>query len=167
MAEEAGQEEAAAAPPSPQPIRYIVLIVLVMLIEAGGGYLFLDRVIPVREVAPVETEAETEVRVSYEKPVFFSDLKDIIINPAPGNTLVKVDLVLKLGPGTTKAAREELTLKRDLLWDRVLNSLERLSVREIRDPQKVKLREAVTKVVNTELRNGSIDGVYVTDIVLQ
>ena len=169
MAEEAEEELAAdVPPPSASPFRYIMLIVLIMIIEAVGGYFFLDYAIPAREVVPLESEEEAVVVPTYVKPVFFSGLEDMIVNPAVGrNTLVMISLILELGPGNTEASLEELNLKRDLLWDLCVQELEKLEIGVIRDPKKVRVKEIVMQVANEELRNGSIEGVYVTKLVLQ
>lgn len=169
MAEEEPEEEGLEPPPpSTNPFRYIVLIVFIMIIEAVGGYLFLDYAIPAREMAPDESESEQTVVAIYEKPTFFEGLADMVVNLAgTSRTLVLLTLVLELGPVNQDATHAELVLKQDLIWDLVLKELEGLSVNEIRDPLKLKVKDTVARVVNEELRNGSVEEVYVTKIVLQ
>jgi len=171
MAEEPPDEAAGEVlPPPPKPTRYITLIILIMILEAGGGYLFLDYMIPAREVAHVVAKVEVEVTPSYVKPAFFDGFADMIVNPAGASRqmLVMFSMSLELGVGSREeAALEELEFKRDFLWDKVLQQLERLPIKEIRDPEKTKFKATVIKAVNDELRNGSIVGVYITKFVLQ
>jgi flagellar basal body-associated protein FliL len=45
--------------------------------------------------------------------------------------------------------------------------LESMKIEDIRDPEKKRLKSIVKKVLNGELKNGDVTGVYVTDIVVQ
>lgn len=169
MAEEPVDEEQEAAPaqpaPSSGPGRYLMLIILILVFEAVGGYMVLDRAIPAPEEVPQEEEEVVE-KPKPKAPRYYTGLKQMIANPisARGTNLVQMTFALEV---SSEAAQEELEIKHQVIWDLILQKLESYSIEEIRDPLKKKLKEDLKRLVNAELKNGRVTAVYVTDIVVQ
>ncbi len=168
MAEEEEEEEQDAIPetkPSAQPGRYLVLILLILVAEAGVGYVLLDRVIPAPEELPQE-EYEVQEKVEVKDPIYYTQMLDMIVNPISptGSHLVRFSFALEV---SSESTLEEIGIRHDVLWDLLLRTLESLSIQDIRDPEKKRLKGMVMKVLNAELKNGDVTGVYVTDIVVQ
>ena len=113
--------------PAIKPGRYILLILAILAIEGAAGYFVLDRAIPPREeYAAKEEPKEEEVRVA--DPVFFTDLKELVVNPASGGYrkfLVQASLALEIDSQTLL---EELYIKRETIWDLAIQRLETFTV---------------------------------------
>ena len=164
MAEE--EQDAIPEPkPSSQPGRYLVLILLILVAEAGVGYVVLDRVIPVPEGLTQE-EDEVQEKMEVKDPIYYTQMLDMIVNPiSPTSSyLVRFSFALEV---SSESTLEEIGIRHDVLWDLLLRNLESLNIQDIRDPEKKRLKGMVMKVLNAELKNGDVTGVYVTDIVVQ
>ena len=166
MAEEEEEQDAIPEPkPSSQPGRYLVLILLILVAEAGVGYVLLDRVIPAPEELPQE-EDEVQEKMEVKDPIYYTQMLDMIVNPISptGSHLVRFGFALEV---SSESTLEEIGIRHDVLWDLLLQNLESLNIQDIRDPEKKRLKGMVMKVLNAELKNGDVTGVYVTDIVVQ
>ena len=166
MAEEEQEQDAIPEPkPSAQPGRYLVLILLILVVEAGVGYVLLDRAIPAPEEFPQE-EDEVQEKMEVKDPIYYPQMLDMIVNPISPTCsyLVRFSFALEV---SSESALEEIGIRHDVLWDLLLRTLESLSIQDIRDPEKKRLKGMVLKVLNAELKNGDVTGVYVTDIVVQ
>ena len=152
--------------PAIKPGRYILLILGILALEGAGGYLVLDHAIPPREeYAAKEKPKEVEMKVA--DPVFYTDLKELVVNPAGGGFrkfLVQASIALEID---SEAVLEELAIKRETIWDLALQRLETFSVVQLRDADKREVRESLRKAINPELRNGEVIAVLFTDFVLQ
>ncbi|MDP6778555.1 MAG: flagellar basal body-associated FliL family protein [Candidatus Latescibacteria bacterium] len=152
--------------PAINPGRYILLILGILAIEGAGGYLLLDRAIPPREVYTAKKEVKEE-DTQVVDPVFFTDLQELVVNPAGGgyrNFLVQASLALQVD---SDVLLEELYIKRETIWDLSIQKLETFSVSQLRDPVKREVRESLKRAINPELRNGEVVAVLFTDFVLQ
>ena len=166
MAEEEEEQDAIPEPkPSAQPGRYLVLILLILVAEAGVGYVGRDRVIPVPEGLTQE-EDEVQEKMEVKDPIYYTQMLDMIVNPiSPTSSyLVRFSFALEV---SSESTLEEIGIRHDVLWDLLLRNLESLNIQDIRDPEKKRLKVMVLKVLNAELKNGDVTGVYVTDIVVQ
>ena len=166
MAEEEEEQDAIPEPkPSEHPGRYLVLILLILVAEAGVGYGVLDRVIPAPEGLPQE-EDEVQEKMEVKDPIYYTQMLDMIVNPISptGSHLVRFGFALEV---SSESTLEEIGIRHDVLWDLLLRNLESLNIQDIRDPEKKRLKGMVLKVLNAELKNGDVTGVYVTDIVVQ
>ncbi|MDA0749063.1 MAG: flagellar basal body-associated FliL family protein [bacterium] len=167
MAEEPEEQgEVVPVGPSPKPGRYLMLIVMILVMEAVGGYLLLDWAVPAPEQPAQEEEEPKEKKPERVKPKYYTEIKKMVINlaTARGNNLVQVDFALEVD---SDAALEELEIKHDMIWDMILQALETHSLKEIRDPKKPAVRKSIQTRINAELKNGAVTGVYFTDIVVQ
>ena len=168
MAEEpeAESEPKEAKKPPSNPSKYMVLILAILGLEGLGGYLVINKAIPPREDFVEESIEELVALEEFKPPVFFTDLKEMIINPVAqkGQHLVQLSLALEVD---SKMVLGELKKKQALIQDLILQRLESFSVRSIRDPHKDEIREALKRVVNAELKNGEAVAIYFTAIVVQ
>ncbi len=62
---------------------------------------------------------------------------------------------------------DELILKHTLIWDLCLRTLEGFSIDEMRDAERLPVKEKLIEAINGELRNGIITGVYFTEFIMQ
>lgn len=165
MAEEEEQDPIPEPKPSAQPGRYLIFILFILIGEAGLGYFLLDRAIPAPEELPQEEE-EVEVKVEKKDPIYYTKMVDMIVNPisATGSHLVRFSFALEV---SSEATLEEVGIRHDILWDIVLRNLEAMTIEQLRDPERKHLKTHMKRILNAELKNGDIVGVYVTDIVVQ
>lgn len=163
----ADEEEEGAAPSQAAggPSRYFVLIILILLLEAGGGYYVLDRVVPAPE-EPAQEAPEEEEEEEWRPPIYYEDMAEMVFAPsdARGNLIVQLSLALEVD---SRAVVDELTTRHTVFWALVLGRLERFSTLAVRDPVKVDLKEDVKQMLNSELKNGEVVAVYVTNFVMQ
>jgi len=169
MAGEPEDSEERSGPP-PSPFRYLSVVFLILILEGGGAYLYLDKLIPAREGMGVEETAEEEVSPlapdKEDAPLYYEELVDLVVTPGPAQSgyLVKASVALEVFPEGVLA---ELETKHDVIKDLVLQGLEAHSVRQLRDPRKLEVKAALKRALNAELRNGEVRAVYFTDLVMQ
>ena len=152
--------------PAIKPGRYILLILGILAIEGAVGYFVLDQAIPPREEYTTKEKPE-EAQMQVADPVFFTDLKELVVNPAGvgyRKFLVQASLALEVD---SDAVLEELSIKRETIWDLAIQRLETFTSAQLRDPEKREVRESLMKAINPELRNGEVIAVLFTDFVLQ
>ena len=165
----AGESEGRSGPP-PSPFRYLALVFLILFLEGGGAYLYLDKLIPAREGDAVEEAGEVGeslfATAQEADPIYYEELIDLVVTPGPAQSgyLVKASLALKVYPEGVIA---ELATKHDVIQDLVLQTLESHSVRQLRDPRKQQVKDKLKRALNAELRNGEVRAVYFTDLVMQ
>ena len=167
MAEEDPEEgaELEPRPPPGSPAKYFLLVLLILGIEAGAGYVVLDRAIPEREEVVVEEE-EDEAPQEVADPLFYTGLKQMIVNPVFGRPfgLIQVSVALEVD---SDAGLKELELKHDLVWDLILMKLEDASLQSLRDPFRKEIKTTLRRVLNKELRNGEVTAIYFTEFMAQ
>jgi flagellar basal body-associated protein FliL len=168
MADEQNEAEAGEpqSKPAGSPGKYMLLIVLILVLEGVGGYLLLDRAVPAPEQAAQE-EIEELARAPEQRTFrFYDGIREMVVNPVTsrGRVLVQVSLVLDLD---TDAGRDEVRLKHDIIWDRVLRRLETYPVATLRDPYRREVKASLKREINAELRNGEVVDIYFTDIIVQ
>lgn len=148
------------------PGKYLVLILAVLGLEAVGGYVVINRAIPPREDFVEEGIEEIESQEEFKPPLFFTNLKKMVINPVEqkGMYLVQLSLALEVD---SEIVLDELKKKQAMIQDLIIQRLESFPVRSIRDPYKDDIREALKRIINAELKNGEALAVYFTDIVVQ
>jgi len=170
------EEEAAAENPDESgdlpkpdakgPARYLLLIIIIMLVETAAAYMALDWAIPAPEVVeedPVLEELEEDV---FKPPIFYEDLAQMLFSPLDtrGGQLVSLTMVLEVD---RDVVLDEIGLKHAMIWDLVLKTLEQRTVEELREPEKIQIREMVAMVINEELQNGAVTGVLFTEFIMQ
>jgi len=168
MAEEENPDEQQKLPKADtkSPYRYLLLIIIILLVETAGAYFALDWAIPAPEMveeAPVLEELNENIFVP---PIFYADLAEIVFSPldTQGGQLVSLTIVLEVD---RPIVLEEITKKHSRIWDLVLKTLEIMSVLDLRDPAKEKIRTDLMNVINEDLQNGAVTGVYFTDFIMQ
>jgi flagellar basal body-associated protein FliL len=168
MAEEENPDEQQELPKADtkSPYRYLLLIIIILLVETAGAYFALDWAIPAREMveeAPVLEELNENIFVP---PIFYADLAEIVFSPldTQGGQLVSLTIVLEVD---RPIVLEEITKKHSRIWDLALKTLEIMSVLDLRDPAKEKIRTDLMNVINEDLQNGAVTGVYFTDFIMQ
>lgn len=168
MAEEAEEQQDVESPKQPPkgPYRYLLLIVFIMLLETAGAYIYLNWAVPVPEVVeeePVLEELETQ---KFTPPIFYEDLAQMTFSPLEtrGRNLVRLSIVLEVD---RLPVLDELTLKHKLFWDMVLQQLEQHTIEQLRDPDRQDVKDALTEVINEELVNGDVTGVFFTEFIMQ
>ncbi len=166
MAEEPEAEPQEDRKPPTDPGKYLVLILAILGLEAVGGYVVINRAIPPREDFVEEGIEELESQGEFKPPLFFTDLKKMVINPVEqkGMHLVQLSLALEVD---SEIVLDELKKKQAMIQDLILQRLESFPIRSIRDPHKDDVREALKRIINAELKNGEALAVYFTDIVVQ
>ena len=166
MAEEPEAEPQEDRKPPTHLGKYLVLILAILGLEAVGGYVVINRAIPPREDFVEEGIEELESQEEFKPPLFFTDLKKMVINPVEqkGMHLVQLSLALEVD---SEIVLDELKKKQAMIQDLILQRLESFPVRSIRDPHKDDIREALKRIINAELKNGEALAVYFTDIVVQ
>ena len=137
-----------------------------MLIEAAGGYYFLDRIIPMPEEAPTGGEEDKGEDVAWEEPVYYEGIKQMVFTPtgARSNLLVQMSFALEVD---SKAAADEIKTKHVILWDLMLQRIEAQPIKTVRNPLKKAVKADLIRAINAELRNGEVTAVYVTEMVMQ
>ena len=169
MEEEAQPEEEAQQPRGGGerggPGRYFVFVFLVLLVEGAVGYWVIDQAVPAPEV-PTEKIEEKEEEKEWVPPIYFEDFKNLTVEPTAfrGNRLVRLSFVVEVD---VQAVHNELTVRKDQMWDLVLRRLERLTEANFRNPKKIKLKSDVIQSLNSELKNPGVTQVFITEIVIQ
>jgi len=169
MAEEPEEDAESGAKPAPaNPFRYLSLVLLILLMEAAGGYLVLDWVLPPREDVgrKDKKEAEEKRMQAEEDPLYYEDLRDLVVTPAPAQMgyLVQLSLALEVFP---PAVIDELTTRHDVLQDLVLQTLEAFPVEAFRHAVKTPIKEGLRQALNKELKNGEVRAVYFVEFIMQ
>ena len=168
MAEEENPDEQQELPKADtkSPYRYLLLIIIILLVETAGAYFALDWAILAPEKvaeAPVLEELNEDIFVP---PIFYADLAEIVFSPldTQSGQLVSLTIVLEVD---RPIVLEEITKKHSRIWDLVLKTLEIMSVLDLRDPAKEKIRTDLMNLINKDLQNGAVTGVYFTDFIMQ
>lgn len=171
MAEEADEAEEQQEIESPKkqpkgPYRYLLLIVIIMLLETTGAYIYLNWAVPAPEVVEEELVLEELETQKFIPPIFYEDLAQMTFSPLEtrGRNLVRLSIVLEVD---RLPALDELTLKHMQVWDMVLQKLEQHTIEQLRDPDRQDVKDALTEVINKELVNGDVTGVFFTDFIMQ
>ena len=163
--EEQAQEPRGGGNQKGGPGRYFVLVLLVLLMEGAVGYWVIDQAVPAPEVPTEEIEEEVEEE-EWVPPIYYEDFKDLVVVPTAfrGNRIVQLSFVVEVD---VQAVHDELTARKDQMWDLVLRRLERFSEVDFRDPKKAKLKSDVIQSLNNELKNPGVTQVFITEIIMQ
>lgn len=169
MAEEPEEASESGAKPVPaNPFRYLSLVLLILLLEAAGGYLVLDWVLPPQEDVAKEDKKGDEAKLVQveEDPLYYEAFKELVVTPAPAQMgyLVQVSLALEVFP---PAVIDELTTRHEVIQDLVLQTLEAFPVEAFQDAVKTPIKEGLRQALNKELKNGEVRAVYFVDFVMQ
>ena len=165
MAEEE-QEEASPPTQASGPYRYLLLLIVIMLLETAGAFVFLDWAVPAPEVVEEEAPIEVLAEEKFVPPIFYEELAEITFSPldSQGRHLVSTNVALEVDrqPGI-----DEIILKHTLIWDLCVRTLEGFSIEELRDSERLPVKESLLEAINGELRNGIVTAVYFTDFIMQ
>ncbi|MBI3014040.1 MAG: flagellar basal body-associated FliL family protein [Candidatus Tectomicrobia bacterium] len=161
------------AAPKKSPLKLILILVVIMAVLGGGGFLAWKKVVAPMlsakgklETAGGETKAGTDsAEAALLGPIFVLD--PFIVNLAGdnGRRFLKITMDLELGEVKLK---EELDRRLPQVRDTILVLLSSKTYEDIESVQgKFKLREEITGRVNSYLQSGKVKKIYFTEFVVQ
>ena len=145
-----------------------IIIGVVVLVLAGGGYVGWSMLNPQQDQTdadggpPTDTEATKEVEVG---AMFDMDPFVVNLNEAGGKRYLKSKIEIEF---VGENVRKELTNRLPQLRDVILLHLSSKTLDEIRSVDgKVELKNALIKRINQVLKQGKIRNLYFTQFVIQ
>lgn len=174
MAEEEPEEQQEGlSGPQPSLLRYLPVVLLVLMIQAGGAY-FLIHYWLYRSDEGVATVADEEGRARVEVPEGVEpegglELKDVTVNPRDTKSrfLVTADVTLAVWP---KAAKGEMEDDRniDRVRDAVIAGLSNATPDMLRTQEgREKVKKDIRERINLFLYRGQVIDVYFGRFVQQ
>ena len=174
MAEEESEQQAEAKPAEQRSLlRYLPLVLLVLLLQAGAMYFLIDYRFssPEDVIATVEDEAGRSHKVAPEgaEPEASVEIKDIIVNPrgTRARYLLTVDVTLAVWPDDAKAEIEE-DRNTDRVRDAVIAALGNATPEVLRTQEgREKVKRDMMERINFYLYEGQVVGVYFGKLIQQ
>ena len=175
MAEEETEEQSEAAPPARQPslLRYLPVVLVVLLLQAGGAYFLIEGYLfpsPDRGAATTQ-DAEGRPRTIPEgdEPEASVDLGEFTVNArgTDARLLVRANVTLTLAPSGVKSEIES-EQNRDRVKDAVIAALGDATPNYLRTPEGRKtVKQNIKDRLNAFLYEGQVMDVYFGTFILQ
>ena len=170
-AQEGQEEQAAAAPPKGSVLRYLPMVIVLLVLQAVGGY-FLIRWHLGRELGTEVTAGESGRVRTYpdsEEPEASFELGKVIANPrsAQAQLFVVADVTLAVGPsGVVSEIEDEKNI--DRVRDQVVAALSGATPEQLRSKEGRELvKEDMISRLNDFLYEGQVQAVYFSSFYFQ
>ncbi|MDP6776087.1 MAG: flagellar basal body-associated FliL family protein [Candidatus Latescibacteria bacterium] len=170
--EEEAQRAPVAAVPQPSLLRYLPILVVVLLLQAGGAYYLIDRYlypeVTVSEIQDEEGRART-IPPEGSEPQASVTLGEFVANPRGTQALllVRAKVVVGVAPSDVKAEIENVE-NQDRIKDAVIWSLGNATYDMLRTPEgRDEAKREIKERINEFLYDGQILDVYFEEFLLQ
>jgi len=167
MADEAAEgAEAPAEKPKKKKTLLFIILGVVLLCGAGGGYFAYTKFMT-PDPAVVAAEAEKAKKAAAEAVGEMFELKPFVVNLSDpkGKRYLKVKVILELGDATDVERAEKAKPK---MRDMVIMMLTSLTFEEVMTPEgKIRIRDELHERFNHVLRPTRVRNIYFTDFVIQ
>lgn len=174
MAEEDAEQQRAAGPASKPPslLRYLPLVLILLLLQAGAAFFLIDRFLFTgdgSDLAGVEEGERPRVIPESNEPEASVDLGEIIVNPRSDNArlLLTAEVTLAVAPDDAKGEieRDEVI---DQIKDAVIYELSYATPEELSSRKgRTEVKQRLMRRVNLLIYEGQVVDVFFAKFILQ